>query len=110
MNQLEQLERAMSMSTSMSWSGDPEEPEPEPEPSDDQMDIVNWRGVCKGFVEHDRNWRYGRVRERWITPGMNTAWRIQVDPEQKTLLGTSRIGTSHLSRYHIRTDRQAESL
>lgn len=85
MAKMEQLEKAMS---STSWAGDPEEPEPiDPE---EPGGSVDWRGVCKGFVEHDRNWRFGRARERWITPEGCSTWRIKVDPEQGTLISTSR--------------------
>lgn len=86
MKQLEQLEQAMA--TAPAWGGDPEEPEPvDPEESGGSVD---WRGVCKGHVEHDRNWRFGRTRERWITPEGNNTWRIKVDPEQGTVISTTR--------------------
>jgi hypothetical protein len=52
---------------------------------------VNWRDVCKTHVEHEKNWRFGRAREKWITPEHNTVWRIKVDLEERTLISTSRM-------------------
>jgi hypothetical protein len=55
---------------------------------------VDWRDVCRNHIEHERNWRFGRARERWITPEHNTVWRIKVDLEERTLISTSRMRTS----------------
>lgn len=54
---------------------------------------VDWRDICRTHVEHERNWRFGRTRERWITPEHNTVWRIKVDLEERTLISTSRMRT-----------------
>ena len=76
--------------TSGGWGeGDPEEPERfNP---DESMNIVGWRGFCEAHVKHDRNWRWGRCRERWVTPLSNSVWRIKVDHEEETIISTSRL-------------------
>jgi hypothetical protein len=35
-------------------------------------------------------WATGRCRLRWITPPLNTVWRIKADAEQNTFISTSR--------------------
>jgi hypothetical protein len=91
MRTLESIERAAALMPYGGWSGDPDEPEPEP-PSEGGVGVVNWREVCKAYVGMGRNWRWGRCREGWITPPGNTVWRIKVDPEEGTLISTSRTG------------------
>lgn len=59
---------------------------------------VDWRAICRTHVEHERNWRFGRTRERWITPEHNTVWRIKVDLEERTLISTSRMRTFRTAR------------
>ena len=88
MTTLEAFESAASV-----WHGDPEEPEPMP--PDEPGGSVQWRGVCKSQVQLDRNWKWGRCRESWITPLQNAVWRFKLDPEQQTALASSRTGGCH---------------
>lgn len=89
MAQLEMIERALAQPV---WYG--EEGEEEPMPPDESAGSVGWRDVCRSTVALDRNWRFGRCRERYLTPPGNSVWRIKVDPENQTLLATDRTGMS----------------
>ncbi len=55
---------------------------------------VDWREMCKSLVGLGRNWKFGRCRERWITMPGNAVWRFKLDPEDNTMLCTSRLGQS----------------
>jgi hypothetical protein len=88
---LEMIERAMSQSA---WQGEPGEEEAMP--PDKPTGSVGWKTVCKSHVALDRNWRFGRCRERYLTPPGNSVWRIKVDPEALTLFATDRTGMSFL--------------
>jgi hypothetical protein len=87
MKQLEAIERALAQPM---WFGEPGEEEPTP--PDEPAGSVGWRGVCKSHISLDRNWRYGRCRERYLTPPGNSVWRIKVDPEDDVLFATDRTG------------------
>lgn len=89
MAQLEMMERALA--TPM-WFGEPGEEEEMP--PDEPAGTIGWRDICKSHVSLDRNWRYGRCRERYLTPPGNSVWRIKVDPEDDVLLATDRTGKS----------------
>jgi hypothetical protein len=71
------------------WSDEPGE---NPIPSDEPSRAMGWKDICKSHVALDRNWRFGRCRERYLTPPGNSVWRIKVDPESQTLLATDRTG------------------
>jgi hypothetical protein len=89
MDTLEMTERAMAQPV---WYGEPGEEKEMP--SNDAAGIAGWKDICKKHVELDRNWRFGRCRERYLTPPGNSVWRIKVDPENQTLLATDRTGES----------------
>lgn len=55
---------------------------------------VDWKDRCRRHVLLDRNWRFGRCRDQWITGGGNAVWRFKIDEEQGTCLMTSRLGQS----------------
>jgi hypothetical protein len=86
MRMLEGFERGTGGAAGERWHGDPEEPE------GGGAGSVDWRGICNGFVSMERNWRWGRCEETWVSPPGNTVWRIKMDEEQGTLLSTSRTG------------------
>ena len=87
MDLLEIAERALAKPL---WYGEPgEEEEPVP---DESARTVGWKETCKSHVSLDRNWRFGRCRERYLTPPGNSVWRIKVDSEDQTLLATDRTG------------------
>lgn len=86
---LEMMERATAQPV---WYGEPGEEEPLA--ADETSGHVGWKDVCKKHVELDRNWRFGRCRERYLTPPGNSVWRIKVDPESQTLFATDRTGRS----------------
>lgn len=94
MAQLEMLERALAKP--MQYGGW-EEGEEEPMPPDEPLGSVGWRNICKSFVALDRNWRFGRCRERYITPPGNSVWRIKVDAENQVLMASDRTGTPEAS-------------
>lgn len=89
MSTLQMMEQAMSQPE---WYGEPGEEEAMP--PDEHGGSVGWKDVCKGHVALDRNWRFGRCRERYLTPPGNSVWRIKVDPEAQTLFATDRTGMS----------------
>lgn len=103
MEQLEMIERALARPAYL-WDGgggEPGEEEAIPPPDDDDdedqvepMGSVGWRDVCKSYVALDRNWRFGRCRERYLTPPGNSVWRIKLDSENQTLLASDRTGES----------------
>ena len=84
---LEMTERAMAQPV---WYGEPGEEKEMP--PNEAAGIAGWKDICKKHVELDRNWRFGRCRERYLTPPGNSVWRIKVDPENQTLLATDRTG------------------
>lgn len=96
MRMMASFERAFSVPSTLTWYGEPGEEEPMP-PNEGPAGSIKWRDMCKYHVGLQRNWRFGRCREKWITPPGNTAWRIKVDSEQETMLLSSRIGTHVLS-------------
>lgn len=53
---------------------------------------ISWRGICRDAVVTERNWKYGRAKPGWLTPGRNTVWRMKVDPEENVLYTVSRLG------------------
>jgi hypothetical protein len=89
MDTLEVMERATAQPV---WYGEPGEEEEMP--PNEAAGSVGWKDVCKNHVELDRNWRFGRCRERYLTPPGNSVWRIKVDPENQTLFATDRTGKS----------------
>lgn len=89
MSTLQMMEQAMSRPV---WYGEPGEEEAMP--PDEPGGSVGWKDICKGHVALDRNWRFGRCRERYLTPPGNSVWRIKVDPEAQTLFATDRTGMS----------------
>lgn len=97
MEQLEMIERALAQ-PAYHWDGggEPGEEEPMPPPDDEElaepMGSVGWRDICKSYVALDRNWRFGRCRERYLTPPGNSVWRIKLDSENQTLLASDRTG------------------
>lgn len=46
---------------------------------------ISWRGICRNAVVTKRNWKHGRAKPGWLTPGRNTVWRMKVDPEENVL-------------------------
>ncbi|KIR27061.1 hypothetical protein I309_04003 [Cryptococcus deuterogattii LA55] len=52
---------------------------------------ISWRGICRDAVVTERNWKYGRAKPGWLTPGRNTVWRMKVDPEENVLYTVSRL-------------------
>jgi hypothetical protein len=42
---------------------------------------VDWKRVCRSFIQEDKNWRHGRCEEN-ILCGDSSAWRLKVDAEQ----------------------------
>jgi hypothetical protein len=91
MDTLEMTERAMAQPV---WYGEPGEEEEMP--PNQAAGSVGWKDTCKKHVELDRNWRFGRCRERYLTPPGNSVWRIKVDSENQTLLATDRTGESSI--------------
>lgn len=87
MSILEMTERAMAKPM---WYGEPGEEE-QLAPGE-ASGSVEWKGICRSHVQLDRNWRFGRCRERYLTPPGNSVWRIKVDSESQTLLATDRTG------------------
>ena len=54
-----------------------------------------WKQACRSEVELQRNWKHGRCHEAWVTGAPdNSVWRIKEDPEEGTMLMTSRTGES----------------
>lgn len=53
---------------------------------------ISWRGICRNAVVTRRNWKHGRAKPGWLTPGRNTVWRMKVDPEENVLYTVSRLG------------------
>lgn len=53
---------------------------------------ISWRGICRDAAVTERNWKYGRAKPGWLTPGRNTVWRMKVDPEENVLYTVSRLG------------------
>ena len=49
---------------------------------------VDFKETCRKHVEEQRNWRYGRPKERWLTPSPMEVWRMKVDEEQGTIITT----------------------
>jgi len=98
MDLLEMSERALAKPL---WYGEPgEEDEQVP---DEPARTVGWKETCKSHVSLDRNWRFGRCRERYLTPPGNSVWRIKVDSENQTLLATDRTGERIISQQYERT-------
>ncbi|KAK8861662.1 hypothetical protein IAR55_002485 [Kwoniella newhampshirensis] len=102
LHSLEAAEQTTSFSISSAGSADPDEaPGWEIEEPDLDLDVdleaeepgarVDWRGVVKAWIKLQRNWKWGRAKGSWLTPGRNTVWRMKVDEEEKTLLTTSRL-------------------
>ncbi|ORY29786.1 hypothetical protein BCR39DRAFT_162382 [Naematelia encephala] len=94
---MEVIERAAA--SAPHWAGEPGEEEiisP-----DDIPDPVNWKGVCKGYVELQRGWKWGRACERWIAPQGGASWRIKLDPEEGTLLSTSCVAETIGRGLHV---------
>lgn len=60
--------------------------------ADTRPSEVDWKDALKGHVLLERNWRFGRCREKWVTGGGNAVWRFKIDEEQGTCLMTSRTG------------------
>ena len=89
MDNLEMMEHATAQPV---WYGEPGEEEEMP--PNEPAGSVGWKDICKKHVELDRNWRFGRCRERYLTPPGNSVWRIKVDPENQTLVATDRTGRS----------------
>ena len=89
MNQLETKERSMGQPV---WYG--EAGEEEAMPPNQTAQSIGWKDICKEHVSLDRNWRFGRCRERYLTPPGNSVWRIKVDSESQTLVATDRTGGS----------------
>lgn len=87
MKTLMQIETALS---GPSWHGEPGEEEDDGGSSGGSVD---WRGVLKAYIALQKNWKYGRCGERWITPPGGCVWRVKIDEEEKTLLSTSRIAS-----------------
>ncbi|OWZ74506.1 hypothetical protein C365_06841 [Cryptococcus neoformans Bt85] len=52
---------------------------------------ISWRGICRNAVVTRRNWKHGRAKPGWLTPGRNTVWRMKVDPEENVLYTVSRL-------------------
>jgi hypothetical protein len=84
---LEMMDRALAKPA---WYGEPGEEEVLA--PDEVSGGIGWKAVCKSHVQLDRNWRFGRCRERYLTPPGNSVWRIKVDPESQTLYATDRTG------------------
>ena len=84
-SKIEKSENAASLSI---WETPPSEPTGTVEHSTHD----EWKTLCREHVEEDRNWRFGRPKERWMEPGHHAVWRMKVDPEQDTLITTSRSG------------------
>ena len=110
---LEMIEKAMAMP----WVGvEPGEEEEEEMPLEEDEFIepagsVGWRDVCKSHVALDRNWRFGRCRERYLTPPGNSVWRIKVDTANNTLMASDRTGESQsLSLDALRDIRDARGM
>lgn len=53
---------------------------------------ISWRGICRDAVVTERNWKCGRAKPGWLTPGRNTVWRMKIDPEENVLYTVSRLG------------------
>lgn len=63
---------------------------------------VDWKETCRKHVEEQRNWRYGRPKERWLAPLPMEVWRIKVDEEQGTVITTNKTpGESSLSCHNF---------
>ncbi|ADV25222.1 hypothetical protein I305_05875 [Cryptococcus gattii E566] len=52
---------------------------------------ISWRGICRDAVVTERNWKCGRAKPGWLTPGRNTVWRMKIDPEENVLYTVSRL-------------------
>jgi len=89
-NGLESLEWATATTTQSETSEDRQERGVE-------GDTTNWKDLCRKYVEEDRNWRFGRPKERWITPEPRNVWRFKVDHEQGTVITTGTTGKSFVS-------------
>ncbi|WVQ77400.1 hypothetical protein IAR50_007085 [Cryptococcus sp. DSM 104548] len=53
---------------------------------------VDWRAAVIQTVMEEKNWKNGRAKTRWITPGSNAVWRQKIDPEEQVIYSVSRIG------------------
>ena len=90
---MEMMESAMNSGAMRDGEPGEEEPKPEDEPGGG----VDWRGICRSYVELERNWLGGKTMESWITPMHNAVWRFKVNEEQQVMYNTNRYGESGLT-------------